>query len=43
MKACEWKRKLAMAFLDLEKVYERVNREGLSKLLKMYGVNSKLL
>ena len=32
-----------MGFMDLEKVYDRVNRETIWKVLRMYGVYGKLL
>ena len=32
-----------MGLIDLEKVYDRVNREALCQVLKMYDVGSKLL
>ena len=32
-----------MGFIDLKKVYDRVNREALWQLLRMYDVESKLL
>ena len=32
-----------MSFMDLEKVYDRVNREVLWQLLRMYDVDGKLL
>ena len=32
-----------MAFMDLEKAYDRFNREALWQVLRMYDVGSKLL
>ena len=32
-----------MDFIDLEKAYERVNREAMWKVLRMYDVRGKLL
>ena len=32
-----------VGFMDLEKAYERVNREALWQVLRMYGVGGKLL
>ena len=32
-----------MDFIDLEKVYDRVNREALWQVLRMYDVRGKLL
>ena len=32
-----------MGFMDLEKSYDRVNREALWQILRMYGVGGKLL
>ena len=32
-----------MDFMYLEKAYDRVNREGLWQVLRMYGVGGKLL
>ena len=37
------KKKVDMGFIDLEKAYERVNREALWQVLKMYDVGDKLL
>ena len=31
-----------IGFIDLEKAYNRVNREGLCQVLRMYGVRGKL-
>ena len=32
-----------VGFIDLEKAYDRVNREALWQVLRMYDVGSKLL
>ena len=32
-----------MGFIDLEKAYDRVSREALWQVLRMYGVDGKLL
>ena len=32
-----------MGFIDLEKVYDRINREALWQVLRMYNVGSNLL
>ena len=42
-KAREKKRRVYVGFIDLEKVYDRVNREALWQLLRMYDVGGKLL
>ena len=42
-KAKEKKCTMYMSFIDLEKVYDRVNREDLWQVLRMYDVGSKLL
>jgi len=34
---------LYAAFMDLEKAYDRIDRDGLWRVLDMYGVNGKLL
>ena len=36
-------RKLYAAFMDLEKAYDRVDREGLWEVLRIYGVGGQLL
>ncbi len=36
-------RKLYAAFIDLEKAYNRVDREALWSVLKVYGVGGQLL
>ena len=40
-KAREKKRRMCVSFIDLENAYNRVNREALSQVLRMYyvGVN----
>ena len=35
--------KVYLGFMDLEKAYDRVNREALWQVLRMYGVSGKLL
>ena len=42
-KAQEEKLKVYVGFMDLEKVYNRVNREVLRRVLRMYDVGGKLL
>ena len=32
-----------LGFMDLEKVYDRVNREALWQMLRMYDLGGKLL
>ncbi len=36
-------KKLYAAFMDLEKAYDRVDREALWSVLKIYGVDGQLL
>ncbi len=36
-------KKLRAAFMDLEKAYDRVDREALWSVLKIYGVGGQLL
>ncbi len=36
-------KKLYAAFMDIEKAYDRVDREALWNLLKIYGVGGQLL
>ncbi len=36
-------KKMYAAFIDLEKAYDRVDREALSRVLKIYGVGGQLL
>ena len=42
-KAREKKRRVYVGFIDLEKAYDRVNREALWQVLRMYVVGGKLL
>ena len=42
-KAREKKRSLYVGFIDLEKAHDRVNREALWQVLRMYDVVGKLL
>ena len=42
-KAREKKRRLHVNFMDLEKAYDKVNREALWKVLTMYDVSCKHL
>ena len=42
-KAGEKKRRVYVSFIDLEKTYDRVNREVLWQVLKGYDVEGKLL
>ena len=42
-KSREKKYRAYVGFVDLEKAYDRVNREALWQLLRMYGVCGKLL
>ena len=42
-KTIEKDKKIYMAFMDLEKVYDNVHREKLSKVLDEYGVKGRLL
>ncbi len=37
------RQKLYAAFMDLEKAYDRVDREALWRMLKIYGVGGQLL
>ena len=34
---------LYVAFLDLEKAYDRVDRDAMGRVLGMYGINGQLL
>lgn len=40
-KTSEWNQKLYTVFLNLEKAFNKVDREGLREVLKMHGVNGK--
>lgn len=42
-KYLEKNKSVYLAFMDLEKAYDRVDREALWKVLRMYGVGGKLL
>ena len=42
-KAQEKKCRVYVGFMDLEKAYERVNREAIWQLLRIYDVGGKLL
>ena len=42
-RAREKKRRVYVGFIDLEKVYDGVNREALWEVLRMYDVGGKLL
>ena len=42
-KAREKKCRVYVGFMDLEKAYDRVNREALWQVLRMYYVHGKLL
>ena len=42
-KAREKKRRVYVGFIDLEKAYDRVNREVLWQVLRMYDVEGKFL
>ena len=41
--AREKKRRVYVCLIELEKVYDRVNREALCQVLRMYGAGGKLL
>ena len=43
MRKHEKKCRVYTGFIDLEKLYDRINREALWQLLRMYDVNGKLL
>ena len=43
MKSTREKRRVYVGFMDLEKVYDIVNREALCEILRMYDVGGKLL
>ena len=42
-KYLEKKREVYVAFMDLEKAYDRVDREAMWRVLQMYGVNGRLI
>ena len=42
-KAREKNRRVYVSFIDLEKVYDRVNREAFCQVLRMYNVGGKIL
>ena len=42
-KSLERNKKLYVGYKDLEKGYERVDREGLRECLRMYGIGGRLL
>ena len=42
-KSLERNRKLFFGYMDLEKAYDRVDREGLWECLRMYGIGEILL
>ena len=42
-KAREKKRRVYVGFIDLEKAYNRVNREALRQVLRMYDLRGKLM
>lgn len=41
-RACDRRCNVYIAFLDLGKAYHCIDREGLWKVLRMYGVGGKL-
>ena len=43
MRKQERKNAVYLGFIDLEKAYDRVNREALWKVLRMYDVGGKFL
>ena len=43
MKKHRIKNRLYVGFMDLEKGYDRVNREAIWQLMRMYDVGGKLL
>jgi hypothetical protein len=42
-KYLEKQNEVVLAFIDLEKAYDRVDRQAMSEVLMMYGVGSKIL
>ena len=42
-KTREKKRRVNVGFIDLEKAYDRINKEALWQVLRMYGVGGKHL
>ena len=42
-KECEKKKRVQIGFMDLEKAYDRINKERLWQVLRMYDVGGKLL
>ena len=42
-KASENKYRVYVSFMDLEKAYDRINREEVWQILRMYDVDGKLL
>ena len=42
-KAQDKKLRVYVGFIDLEKAYDRVNREALWQVLRMYDIGSKLM
>ena len=42
-KYLEKKRDVFVAFMDLEKAYDRVDRDAMWRVLQMYGVNGRLI
>ena len=43
MRKHERKNRVYVGFMDLEKAYDRVNREALCQVLRMYDVGGKLV
>ena len=39
----EKKKKLYLGFMDLQQAYDRINREALWQVLRIYGVGGRLL
>ena len=42
-KFCGKNKKLYVAYMDLEKAYDRIDRDAMWRVLSMYGINGKLL